>query len=181
VRNLLTRRTDNEPPDTAADERVVDRRVRDESTTTRRTPAFLSRRQTDDRAARVTAPVAKPSDTATTEIEQPRWAHVSATATASLVIGVLALAVTLSGLLAAEGIALGVIGGALAAGGLVAASRRGVTGHSLALLGLLASIAAILLGILAIGGQLSWLDSKTDEVAKAHNWLIAQLPWLKHW
>jgi hypothetical protein len=99
----------------------------------------------------------------------------------SLIIGVLALAVTLSGLLAAEGVALGVIGGAVAAGGLVGASRRGVTGHSVAMLGLLASIAAILLGILAIGGQLSWLDSHTDEVARAHNWLIAQLPWLKHW
>jgi hypothetical protein len=106
---------------------------------------------------------------------------VSATATLSLVIGVLALAVTLSGLLAAEGVALGVIGGALAAGGLVAASRRGVTGHSLAMLGMLASLAAILLGVLAIGGQLSWLNSGTDEVAKAHDWLVAQLPWLKHW
>jgi hypothetical protein len=49
------------------------------------------------------------------------------------------------------------------------------------MLGLVASLAAILLGILAIGGQLSWLDSRTDEVSRAHDWLVAQLPWLKHW
>jgi hypothetical protein len=180
VRNLLTRRTDTEPVDNAADERVVDRRVQDEPTTTRRTPAFLSRRQRDDRTTRVTKPATEP-DTEVTPVERPRWAHVSATATLSLMVGVLALAVTLTGLLAAEGVALGVIGGALAAGGLVAASRRGVTGHSLAMLGLIASLAAIVLGILAIGGQLSWLDSHTDEVSRAHDWLVAQLPWLKRW
>ena len=39
MRNLLTRRTDTEPVDNAADERVVDRRVQDEPTTTRRTSA----------------------------------------------------------------------------------------------------------------------------------------------
>jgi hypothetical protein len=102
-------------------------------------------------------------------------------ATLSLILGVLALAATLTGLLAPEGVALGVVGGAVAAGGLVGASRRGVTGHSLALLGLVASLGAILLGVLAITGQVSWLDTKTDEVARVHDWLVAQMPWLKRW
>jgi hypothetical protein len=196
VRNLLTRRQDSaRVSDDPADERVVDPgAVRDERTTTRRMSPFLSRRSTTDetttgRAATTGTAVRDRADTDTvpatdepeTVVERPRWAHVSAMATLSLILGVLALAVTLTGLLAAEGVALGVIGGAVAAGGLVGASRRGVTGHSLAFLGLVASLAAILLGVLAITGQLSWLDTKTDEVAKVHDWLLAQMPWLKRW
>jgi hypothetical protein len=197
VRNLLTRRPGSERvADDAADERVVDRRVvRDEPTTTRRMPAFLSRRAdtgttgvrggtavkdraVDERSTTGTAPAV--DDTGTVD-ERPRWAHVSAMATLGLILGVVAMAVTLTGILAPEGVALGVIGGAVAAGGLVGASRRGVTGHSLALLGLVLSLGAILLGVLAISGQLSWLDSKTDEVGRVHDWLVAQMPWLKRW
>jgi hypothetical protein len=196
VRNLLSRRQDSERvADDAAEERVADRRVvREESTTSRRMPAFLNRR-TDTGTTEVrsrtavkdravdgpTTGTAPGVDEPATVVERPRWAHVSATATLGLILGVLALAVTLTGVLAAEGVVLGVVGGAVAAGGLVGASRRGVTGHSLALLGLVASLGAILLGVLAIGGQLSWLDSKTDEVARVHGWLLAQLPWLKRW
>ena len=197
MRNLLTRRPGSERAgDGAADEPVVDRRVvREEPTTTRRMPAFLSRRTetgttgvrrgtaVKDRAAdeRTTTGTAPAVDDTETVVERPRWAHVSAMATLGLILGVAAMAVTLTGILAAEGVALGVIGGAVAAGGLVGASRRGVTGHSLALLGLVLSLGAILLGVLAISGQLSWLDSKTDEVARVHDWLVAQMPWLKRW
>jgi hypothetical protein len=200
VRNLLTRRQDSaRVVDDPADERVVGPgAARDERTTTRRMPPFLSRRSTtdettagaaatgtairdraaDDRGITDTRPATDEPDTV---VERPRWAHVSAMATLSLILGVLAVAVTLTGLLAAEGVALGVIGAAVAAGGMIGASRRGVTGHSLAFLGLVASLAAVLLGVLAIGGQLSWLDHKTDEVARVHDWLLAQLPWLKRW
>ncbi len=125
-------------------------------------------------------PVERPAEPTVVD-ERPRWAHVSALATLSLVLGVLAVATTLTGLLAPEGVALGVVGAAIAAGGLVGASRRGVTGHSVALLGLVSSLAAILLGVLAISGDLTWLDSGTNEVTKAHDWLVSQLPWLKHW
>jgi hypothetical protein len=196
VRNLLTRRPGSERvADDAADEQVVDRRVvRGEPTTTRRMPAFLSRRadtgttgvrggtavkdRTVDERTTTTEPAVDDTETV---VERPRWAHVSAMATLGLILGVAAMAVTLTGILAPEGVALGVIGGAVAAGGLVGASRRGVTGHSLALLGLVLSLGAILLGVLAISGQLSWLDTKTDEVARVHDWLLAQVPWLKRW
>jgi hypothetical protein len=134
-------------------------------------------RVVDDRAVKERPATGTPD----TVVERPRWAHVSAMATLSLIIGVAARAAPFTGLLAAEGVALGVVGGAVAAGGLVGASRRGITGHSLAFLGLVASLGAILLGVLAISGQLSWLDSKTDEVARMHNWLVAQLPWIKRW
>jgi hypothetical protein len=198
VRNLLTRRQDSaRAADDPADERVVDRdAVRDEPRTTRRMAPFLGRRSTADetttrssatgtavrdRAGEPVTTDTRPDTEEPTVVERPRWAHVSAMATLSLILGVLALAATLTGLLAPEGVALGVVGGAVAAGGLVGASRRGVTGHSLALLGLVASLGAILLGVLAITGQVSWLDSKTDEVARVHDWLVARMPWLKRW
>lgn len=113
--------------------------------------------------------------------EAPRWAHVSAFATLGLIVGLVALAATLTGLLAPVGVAAGVVGGAISAGGLVGASRRGVTGHSIALLGLLASLAAIILGVMAIAGYLPWLDSRTDMVVRVREWLDAQLPWLRRW
>jgi hypothetical protein len=111
----------------------------------------------------------------------PRWVRVSFLATLGLIVGVVALATTMTGLLAPVGVAVGVLGGAISAGGLVGASRRGVTGHSVALLGLLASIAAIVLGVLAVAGYLPWLDSKTDEVARARDWLNAHVTWFKNW
>ncbi len=111
----------------------------------------------------------------------PRWVRVSALATLGLIVGVVALATTMTGLLAPVGVAVGVLGGAISAGGLVGASRRGVAGHSLALLGLLASIAAIVLGVLAVAGYLPWLDSKTDEVARLRDWLNVHVTWFKDW
>jgi hypothetical protein len=113
--------------------------------------------------------------------ERPRWVHSSTFATIGLIVGVVALFTTFTGLLAPVGVVLGVVGGAFAAGGMVSASRRGVTGHSLAFLGLVCSLGAIVLGIMAIAGYLPWLDSKTDEVSRARDWLNGQVPWLKRW
>ncbi len=168
VRNLLSRDHRTASADAvAADETTVeerDRRVvrtREPETTRTEEP--------------VTEPVAVP------EREMPRWVRTSTFATLGLIVGLAALFATLTGLLAAVGVALGVIGGAIAAGGLVGASRRGVTGHGVALLGLACSLVAIVLGVLAISGHLSWIDSKTDEVARLRDWLNAHIAWFKHW
>jgi hypothetical protein len=181
VRNLLTRHSDTEPvtEDTAREPVINPRADGDEKTTRLPTRRRATATETVAQPA-TTETVAQPA-TATAETDRARWAHVSPMATLSLIVGVVAVVAALTGLMAAEAIVLGVIGGAIAAGGLVSASRRGVTGHSLALLGLIASLGAILLGVLAIGGELSWLDSKTDEVGRLHSWLLTQLPWLKNW
>ncbi len=182
MRNLLTRRSDTEPAtEDTARETVINPRADGDKPTTRR---ILTRRRATEEATadrRDAKPLPASEPDTTVESQRPRWAHVSAMATVSLIVGVVAVIAALTGLMAAEAIVLGVIGGAIAAGGLVGASRRGVTGHSLALLGLVASLGAILLGVLAIGGELSWLDSKTDEVSRLHSWLLNQLPWLKNW
>ncbi|MBO0867874.1 MAG: hypothetical protein J2P15_04860 [Micromonosporaceae bacterium] len=108
-----------------------------------------------------------------------RWARTSAAAILGLMVGMFALLSTLSGLLAPVGVVLGVVGGALSAGGLAGARKPGVTGHGPAVIGLLFSLLAVALGVLAIGGQLSWLDNKTDEVSRLHDWLNGHLPWIK--
>jgi hypothetical protein len=188
VRNLLTRRSDTEPAtEDTARETVINPRADGDEPRTRR---LSTRRRAieepvterrDIKPLPASGPDAAAGPDPATEPERQRWAHVSAMATLSLIVGVVAVMAALTGLMADEAIVLGVIGGAIAAGGLVGASRRGVTGHSLALIGLVASLGAILLGVLAIGGDLSWLNSKTDEVGRLHSWLLNELPWLKNW
>jgi hypothetical protein len=149
---------------------------------TPRQPVIDDRRPAD-RTAADDKTVVEPPVTEEKQIEEapPRWVRVSMFATLGLIVGLAALGATLTGRLAPVGVVVGVVGGAISAGGLVGASRRGVTGHSIALLGLLASIAAVALGIMAIAGYLPWLDSRTDEVARVRDWLDAQFPWMKRW
>jgi hypothetical protein len=162
VRNLRSHRA--EPMDeTTVDKTVASNRSGDAAVRTRE--PVRSREP-------VTEPVVEAS---------PRWTRTSAFATLGLIIGVVAVLATLTGLLAPVGVALGVVGGAIAAGGLVGASRRGVTGHGVALLGLVCSLIAIVIGVLAISGNLSWLSTRTDEVARLRDWLNVHISWFRHW
>jgi len=113
--------------------------------------------------------------------ERPPWAHNSVSAVTGLVFGVVAVAAVLTGLLAPVGVAVGVIGTLISLTGLFRASRRGVTGHGAAFIGLVASLGAVVVGVLAIQGELSWLSSDTDQVARLHNWLNDTFPWMKRW
>jgi len=117
----------------------------------------------------------------TPEREPRRWARTSFAATLSLVVGVCAVLAALSGRLAPVAVAVGAIGLLLSAIGLAAGSRKHVTGHHVALLGLLTSIAGIVLGVLAINKSLPWLDSSADNVGHLRNWLDARLPFMRDW
>jgi membrane-bound ClpP family serine protease len=182
---LHRRSADDDTVDTTSETKTADttepatvEQVDDRPAVTERHASRPSwRRREED----VTVPDTRPEPSTTEVVERPRWAHVSAMATLSLILGVVALAATFSGLLAPVGVVLGVIGGAFAAGGLVGASRRGVTGHSLAMLGMLCGLAAMVIGLMAIGGYLPWLSSTTDEVAHLRTWLDNNLPWIKNW
>jgi hypothetical protein len=107
-----------------------------------------------------------------------KWVRVSAWATFGLIFSLVGLCAALTGLLAPEGLILGVIGLVASLAGLVGASRTGVTGHSLAILGLLGGLAATGLALAAITGHLRWLDSHTDAVPRWHAWLVAHWPLL---
>ena len=125
--------------------------------------------------------VAEPVVEAAAVDERQRWAHNSFAAVLGLVVGVVAVGAVATGLLAPLGVAAGVIGVLISLTGLVRASRRGVTGHGAALVGLLTSLAAVILGVLAIQGALPWLNSDTDQVARLHTWMHTTFPWMKHW
>jgi len=118
----------------------------------------------------------------TDDTEAPaRWAHVSFTATLSLVAGTLAIAATLTGLLAPLGFAAGVVAVILGLISVASVGRPHVTGHGVVLTGLAFGVVAIVLSLLAINGQMSWLSSKTDEIAVVHNWLNDHMHWLRRW
>jgi len=114
----------------------------------------------------------------TVPLVAPYRARVSATATLSLILGVVAVGAALTGLLAAAGVAVGIIAAVVGLPGLVGPRRHDRTGRSLALLGLVCGVGAATLGLLAIGDHLSWLSSRSDEVGQVHDWLTAELPWL---
>ncbi len=109
------------------------------------------------------------------------WAHVSMLASLSLIAGTLAVAATLTGLLAPVGFAAGIVAALLGIFALPGLRRRNVTGHGLMVLGILFGAFAIVLSLLAINGDISWLSSKTDEIAKVHNWLNDNMHWLRRW
>ncbi|MCW6006892.1 hypothetical protein K1W54_20225 [Micromonospora sp. CPCC 205371] len=107
--------------------------------------------------------------------------HVSAWATVALVTGVVALAVTLTGLLAPQGLALGVLSLIVGMFALVPVSRPNVTGHSLVVIGLISAVAAIVIGAIALTGEFTWPNSDTNEVDRVHTWLDERWSWLKRW
>jgi hypothetical protein len=137
--------------------------------------AANDRTETYPAAEPVTEPVSEPvADT-------KRWAHVSGMATLSLIVGTLAVAATLTGLLAPLGFAAGVLAILIGIIALYAVRRPGVTGHTLVGVGVLFGLVAIVLSVLAMNDSLSWLSSKTDEIATVHNWLNDHIHWLRRW
>jgi hypothetical protein len=164
---------------TAVDERPVDGDGVDEDRATQR---LMTRPRSAANSSVVDEPVVGDALEARDEPVAPaRWTHVSLAATFSLVIGTLALAATLTGLLAPIGFAAGVVAVALALGAIVGVRRPHVTGHGIVITGLVFGVVAIVLSLLAINGQLSWLSNRTDEIAVLHNWLNNHMHWLRRW
>ncbi|WP_432828172.1 DUF308 domain-containing protein [Dactylosporangium sp. CA-092794] len=108
-------------------------------------------------------------------------ARVSLLATLGLILGIVGVAAALTGLLAPWAIAVGALGLVFSFGGIIAGVRPNVAGRGLGTLGVLVSGTAVVFGILALTGQVGWLDSHTDQVARLKDWLDTQLPWMKDW
>jgi hypothetical protein len=100
--------------------------------------------------------------------------RASLLATLGLIFGVTAVLVVLTGALAGYGIGLGVIALVLSIGGISATGRRHVTGKTDALIGLLLSIAAMVIGGLALTGKFAWPTTNADTVLRAREWLDSQ-------
>ena len=111
----------------------------------------------------------------------PARTRASAIATLSLIAGTLAVAATLTGLLAPLGFIAGVVAVLFGVFALHAVRRPNVNGRGLVSLGLLFGFVAILLSVLAITHSTSWLSNRTDEISVLHNWLNNHLHWLRRW
>lgn len=101
----------------------------------------------------------------------------SALASLSLVLAVVAVLAVATGALAGLGAAIGIIALVLSLAGLAATGHhyRYLAGRSEATIALLLSLAAIVVGVLAVVGVLSWLDTGTDQVARLQEWLPSWL------
>jgi hypothetical protein len=100
--------------------------------------------------------------------------RASLLATLGLVVGVAGLFCVLTGTLAGYGIAVGAAGAVLSVLGLVATRRRHIAGKTDALLGILAGLAAVVLGVLAMTGQYDWPTADGDWVNRFREWLDSQ-------
>jgi hypothetical protein len=133
----------------------------------------------DSRAVQRRAAITVPSRTTS---EMPALAgprsRASMLATTSLILGLGSAFSVLSGVLAGVGVALGLLATFAAIGGIAATSRRHVSGKGDALLGMVLGLGAIVVGVLAMTGNLPWLNTGTDQVMRLHDWLDVRLPWL---
>ncbi|MEV6932368.1 hypothetical protein AB0M46_48845 [Dactylosporangium sp. NPDC051485] len=128
-------------------------------------------------------PVASPVTEQVTEPVPVRQgpARVSPLAVTGFFLGVVGVAAALTGILAPWAIAAGALGLLFSFGGIIAGVRPNVAGRGLGTLGVLLSGTAVVFAIIAMTGQVSWLDSHTDQVARLKDWLDARLPWMKDW
>jgi hypothetical protein len=117
------------------------------------------------------APVVVPA----TKGPRPR---ASLTATLSLILGVVAALSVLTGVLAGPGVGVGLLAALAGLVGVAATSRRYVAGKTDALLGIALGVGAIVIGVLVLTGNLTWLNGHVDQVMRVHGWLAAHLPWL---
>jgi hypothetical protein len=111
----------------------------------------------------------------------PKRPHVSVCASIGLITGVVALAASLTGVLAPLGLALGLLGTVICLASFAAVRRPHVTGHSLVILGLLTAVAAGVIAGLAMGGQYTWPDADVNEVDRVHTWMNERWSWLERW
>jgi hypothetical protein len=117
-----------------------------------------------------------------TPAPQPKIrARASLFATLALMVGLTSVYAALSGRLAPVAVALGVLGLLLSFGGLSASGRPRVAGGGLSVFALLLSVGGAVLGVLAMTGTVTWLDSDVDQVSRLRDWLDAQFPFMSDW
>jgi hypothetical protein len=112
-------------------------------------------------------------------IEQPPVAaakkpRASLLATLGLIVSVVAALLVLSGPLLGYGIGLAVLGLILSLGGLSATGKQHIAGKTDALIGMVLSLGAIVVGVLALTGSLSWLGTDMQPVTSVRDWLDTQ-------
>jgi hypothetical protein len=95
-------------------------------------------------------------------------------ATLGLILGVASALLVLSGPLLGYGIGVAVLALILSLSGIHATGKRHVAGKTDALIGMVLALAAIVVGVLALTGSLSWLGTDMQPVHSFRQWLDAQ-------
>jgi hypothetical protein len=100
--------------------------------------------------------------------------RASLRATLGLILGVAAALLVLSGPLLGYGIGVAALALILSLAGIRATGRRHVAGKTDALIGMVLALGAIVVGVLALTGSLSWLGTDMQPVTSVRQWLDAQ-------
>ncbi|MGX6606273.1 hypothetical protein ACWKSP_29735 [Micromonosporaceae bacterium Da 78-11] len=100
--------------------------------------------------------------------------RASLLATLGLILGVASALLVLSGPLLGYGIGVAGLALILSLLGIRATGKRHVAGKSDALIGMVLSLAAIVVGVLALTGSLSWLGTDMQPVTSLREWLDTQ-------
>ena len=101
-------------------------------------------------------------------------ARVSLLATLGLILAVASVLLVLSGPLMGYGLGVAGLALVLSLSGIHATGKRHVAGKTDALLGMILSLGAIVLGVLALTGALSWLGTDAQPVNTVREWLDAR-------
>ncbi|SDT77072.1 hypothetical protein [Actinoplanes derwentensis] len=120
-----------------------------------------------ERARAIAEPVAVPAAPA------PK-ARTSFAATLGLILAVAGALLVLSGPLLGYGVGVSGLALVLSLAGVFGTRKRHVAGKSSALIGVLVSIAALVVGVLALAGQLWWLGTDVQTVPEFRTWLDTQ-------
>jgi hypothetical protein len=145
----------------------------DDETTTRFTTPGGPAARTEPPARPTAVTQEQPKVRAESVVTGPK-PRASLLATLGLVLGVVAAMLVLSGPLLGYGIGVAVLALILSLSGIHATGRRHVAGKSDALLGMVLSLAAIVVGVLALTGSLSWLGTDMQPVNNLREWLDTQ-------
>ncbi|GAB1642850.1 hypothetical protein [Krasilnikovia sp. MM14-A1259] len=100
--------------------------------------------------------------------------RASLLATLALIAGVASALLVLSGPLIGYGIAVAVLGLVLALAGFSATGKRHVAGRTDALIAMAVALGAIVVGVLALSGSLSWLGTDMQPASSLREWLDAR-------
>ncbi|MEV6597013.1 Yip1 family protein [Actinoplanes sp. NPDC051346] len=177
-----TGRATADPDRTVADRAVPDHTVPDHTVPDRTVPDRSDR----DLAGRTPTPRGPGESTAAERLaerdDRPAGPPVAAgpkpraslLATFALITGVAGALLVLSGPLLGYGIGVAGLALVLAIAGIRATGRRHVAGKTDALIGMVLALTAIVVGILALTGSLSWLGTDMQPVSDLRQWLDSQ-------
>jgi hypothetical protein len=139
-------------------------------------PPVRDDRDAANRDAKVAVADGKPAESTVEDVpvRDDRKPRASVLATLGLILSVVSALLVLSGPLLGYGIGLAVLALILSLGGISATGSRHIAGKTDALIGMILSLGAIVVGVLALTGSLSWLGTDMHPVTSVRQWLDTQ-------